>query len=213
MYPAYEYDAISDAGLIKHEDLPDVMFGGGTQYNKIQPVEIFETRYGVYLDPTSPNEENEGYIYWNSEGGDFGPTWSAFSEGGRNCLVEDLELFWRDDFADTYTTIGFDGVEVTVVRKELCVWEGQVIIPNAFNSGLDLEFIHVLYYGNGFANGPFDYFQPPFELGNNLKWNLSVGIATAPFIASAGGTNIGPQNDQIGTYQDPISLETFFVNP
>jgi hypothetical protein len=153
MYPAYEYDAISDSGLIKHEDLPNVMFGGGAQYNKIQPVEIFETRYGVYLDPASPNEENEGYIYWDSEGGDFGPTWSAFAEGGRNCLVEDLELFWRDDFADTYTVerrtetlTGPPDATFTITRESLCRWCG---FDPLLESTICLEYNAPTFAGQG----------------------------------------------------------------
>jgi hypothetical protein len=127
MYPAYLYDPTSDSGLIKHEDLPDVIIGGGKTYNKITPVDLFDDGflYGIYLDPTSPNEETEGYIRWRADGGDFGPAWDAFAEGGRNCLVEDLfdNGFWLDDFAETYSyTILQDSGVLT--RESLCAWRG-----------------------------------------------------------------------------------------
>lgn len=191
MYPAYSYDAAADSGLIKHDDLPDVMFGGGTQYNKIQPVEIFETRYGVYLDPTSPNEENEGYIYWNSEGGSFGPTWSAFAEGGRNCLVEDLfnNGFWLDNFADTYTiTTPFSsGI---VERRALCIWNG------VDGNGCRLQ----LLYG-GFGGDPE---TEPAE--SSLGWSVEFQKYEEPEGLPAGCTvnygrlKSGFQNSPIGTY-------------
>lgn len=178
MYPAYEYDAVSNSGLIKLEDLPDIIFRGDAQFNKINPVELSETRYGVYLDPTSPNEENEGYIYWNTEGGSFGPNWSTFEEGGRDCLINELEGFQRDDFEDTYTVVpplGSGTLTNTVTRVSLCVWEAD-------NEGST----EPLY------REPLIYIPPNDPSGLEHGWHLSDNTG---FIRKTGF-----QNSPVGSY-------------
>jgi hypothetical protein len=131
------------------------------------------------------------------------------SENGQSkivgrCLFTEPTI--GDTFPDTYTVVTFGGVEITVTRKALCVWEGQTIIEQD-------SFIALLAYGSGFSNAPLDYYEVPTELGASLKWELAVGFSSPFDSGSSAGTHIGPQNDPVGTYQDPISLETFFVNP
>jgi hypothetical protein len=179
MYPAYEYDAISDSGAIKHADLPDVMFRGDLQFNKINPVFLDELRYGIYLDPTSPNEENEGYIYWNTDGGNFGPIWSAFAEGGQDCLVDDLGGFQRDNFEDTYTVTYLEGdlsVTGTVTRVGLCLWTGSVEIDVGTVRALNLS------YNDTIARGP----------QNQYKWTLDNFFTLR--------TKESPQSSPVGNY-------------
>ena len=179
------------------DDLPDV--ANGLQKNT-PPVDAGEYGLVYYGDPNAITFGNQ-IVYLDG-------AWKEVIDFAIGSANECLFPAFEDDFADTYTTVGIDEVEVTVVRKELCVWEGQVTVPNAFGSGLDLNYTNILVYSGGFANGPFEYFDEPYELGGLNKWILSVSVD--PLGGSSVGIKTGTQNNPIGSYPD--SQEVFSVS-
>jgi hypothetical protein len=215
MYPA---QGLFDE-LYSPDDLPDKVFARyfdinenpiDVEFLKLNPPEPFFGGMAHYVNGDLFSGDENVIALEN-----FDPVqWINYNQGGGNinglgfCLITALEppetlpesFGLTDEFADTYTAIGFGAVPITVARQSLCVWSGETIVPNGSIIGTDQSYTATLYYGN----------EGGFDLGQPYKWSLAVG--TSPFGGSSNGTKTPFQNSPIGTYVDPISLESFSVS-
>jgi hypothetical protein len=182
MYPASLLgEAYTDA------DLPD--YANGLQKNT-PPVDAGNYGLVYYGDPNAITFGNQ-IVYLDG-------AWKEVIDFSIDLANECLFPAFEDSFADTYTAIGYDGVEFPINRTSLCVWSGSSF--DGFYT-----FSAVLYYGGGGLGG--------FLAGDNLIWNLGVSVRGGQSGDSSKGIKADPHNEPIGTYTDPVSGEEFFVNP
>jgi hypothetical protein len=141
MYPAFAYRP-DDSGLIKHEDLPDVIKTPAFSTDPAQtwlklPAPIILAEDFALIYEATNNFNDEQFIRWDTDSGTNGTEgWNRLTGGGGigTCLID--ETFWRDDFADTYSFTAPDAAG-TLARESLCVWRGDgrsltFVVSNTF---------------------------------------------------------------------------------